>query len=263
MSRRMIALVGVLAVLGAACSSKTTGSAASPSPSPVTPSSESPATPSTGASAYTPVIDPANFLAVVDNPWFPLKPGSVYVYEGVKDGEAVRDVMTVTHGIQLINGVPCVVVKDQLFAPDGSLTEDTTDFYTQDLQGKVWYFGEVTASLDDQGNLTDTEGSWLAGQDGALPGIFMEANPTVGHSFRQEYYPGHAEDQFTVLDLAASVSTPFGSFTDTLLTEETTALEPTIVDHKNYEKGVGEVAELQVQGPQPPEELKLVSYRSE
>jgi len=206
------------------------------------------------------VIDPANFTGVVDNPWFPLKPGSTWVYEGSKDGEPVREVFVVTKGTQKVDGVPCVVVDDQLLALDGSLVEDTFDFYTQDTRGNVWYFGEVTVALDDRGKMTDTEGSWSAGEDGARPGIFMEANPVAGHTFKQESYPGHAEDTFTVLDLAAPVTVPFGSFTDSLLTQETTVLEPGIVDHKNYVKGVGEVAELQVKGPKPPEEMKLVRY---
>ena len=254
-NRSIISSLVAIGLVGAACHSSG-GKAANTTP----PSSSAASSPS--ASGYHPVIDSANFTAVVNNAWFPLKPGSKYVYQGVKDGEQVRDVTTVTNGVQKVDGVPCVVVKDQLFHADGSLVEDTSDFYTQDLQGNVWYFGEVTAALDDHGNLTDTEGSWLAGEDGAQPGIFMEANPTVGHSFRQEYYAGHAEDQFSVLDLAATVSTPFRSFGSTLLTQETTVLEPSVVDHKNYAKGIGEVAELQVQGPQPPEELKLVSFTS-
>ena len=216
-NRSIISSLVAIGLVGAACHSSA-GTAANMTP----PSSSAASSPS--ASGYHPVIDPANFTAVVNNPWFPLKPGSKYVYEGVKDGEHVRDVTTVTNGVQKVDGVPCVVVKDQLFHADGSLVEDTSDFYTQDLQGNVWYFGEVTAALDDHGNLSDTEGSWLAGEDGAEPGIFMEANPTVGRSFRQEYYAGHAEDQFTVLDLAAPVTVPLGSYTDSLLTEETTRL---------------------------------------
>jgi hypothetical protein len=225
-----------------------------------TPTTSLPTKSAVSPSGYHPAIDPANFQAVVDNGWFPLKPGAKWIYQGSKDGEPVKEVYVVTRGTQKVDGVPCVVVHDQLFQANGSLVEDTFDFYTQDRDGNVWYFGEMTVALDDKGIMTDTSGSWLAGQDGALPGIFMEANPTVGHSFRQEYYPGQAEDQFQVLDLSAPVSAPFGSFNDTLLTQETTPLEPGIVDHKNYVKGVGEVAELQVKGPQPPEELKLVSY---
>ncbi len=255
--RNILMFAAAIGLFATACGS---GGGTTPNAAGTTPPPSGSAAPS--SSAYNPVIDPANFQAVVDNPWFPLKPGSVYVYKGVKDGEPVRDLFVVTLGTQKIDGVPCVIVHDQLFHADGTLVEDTTDYYSQDRQANVWYFGEATAAIDDQGNLTDTEGSWLAGQDGAQPGIFMEGNPTVGHSFRQEYYAGHAEDRFTVLDLAAPVSVPFGSFTDTLLTQETTALESTVVDHKNYVKGVGEVAELQVQGPQPPEQLKLVSYTS-
>ena len=247
----------VAATIGLAATGCTSGKG--PASAGTTPSSASASATSSG---YHPVIDPANFQALVDNLWFPLKPGSLYVYRGVKDGEPVREVYEVTRGVQKVEGVPCVVIHDRLFHSDGSLAEDTFDFYTQDRQGNVWYFGEMTVALDDKGKLTDTGGSWLAGEDGAQPGIFMEANPTVGHTFRQEYYPAHAEDQFKVLTLQASLSVPFGPFTNTLLTQETTALEPGIVDHKNYAKGIGEVAELQVQGPQPPEQLKLVSYSS-
>ena len=248
-----LVLAAAIGVSAAACSSNR-----SPEPSASAGASAS-AGPSSSP-AYRPHIDPADFQAVVDNPWFPLKPGTVWVYKGSKDGEPVREVVAVTDGKQKIDGVPCVVVHDQLFDADGKLIEDTTDFYSQDRQGNVWYFGEVTVALDDKGNLTDTEGSWLAGEDGARPGIFMEADPKVGHSHRQEYYPGHAEDRFKILDLTAAVETPYGSYTDSLLTQETTALEPDIVDHKNYVKGVGEVAELQVKGPKPPEQLKLVSF---
>jgi hypothetical protein len=249
-----IVLIGVaVAFFAAACGSggrvapKTTGSHPRPT------GSGSPS-----VVGYHPVIDPANFQGVVDNPWFPLKPGSVRLYAGVKDGKPARNVFVVTHGTQSIDGVPCVIVHDQLFLSN-VLTEDTTDYYTQDRQGNVWYFGESTVKLDDKGVMTDTEGSWLAGQDGAQPGIFMEANPTVGHSFRQEYYRGHAEDQFRVLSISSPVSVPYGSFKSALLTQETTAPEPTVVDHKFYIKGVGGVAELQVKGPQPPELLRLVS----
>jgi len=210
-----------------------------------------------GAS-YHPTIDPANFRAVVDNAWFPLRPGSTYVYAGVKDGKPSRDVYTVTRTTKTIDGVPCVVIHDEL-SEAGKLFERTTDYYTQDLQGNVWYFGEATAELDAGGKITSTEGSWLAGRDGAQPGIFMETQPGVGHAFRQEYYAGNAEDQFAVVSLASPVKVPYGSFTNALLTKETTRLEPGVLDHKYYVKGVGEVAEITVKGPL--ERGLLVSYK--
>src|SRR2546422_7564328 len=102
----------------------------------------------TGAAATgrssVPGLNPSNFSARVDNPWFPLKPGTVYVYRGVKDGKPARDVLTVTHRTQKIDGFPCVVVTDRLYLR-GRLAERTTDWYSQDRQGNVWYFGESTA----------------------------------------------------------------------------------------------------------------------
>ena len=119
---------------------------------------------------------PAGFSARVDNPWYPLKPGSVYVYRGVKDGEPAREVMTVTHRTKVIDGAPCVVVSDLLYL-SGRLEERTIDWYTQDAKGNVWYFGEKTAELDKNGKVKSTAGSWTAGVDGARPGIFMFARP--------------------------------------------------------------------------------------
>ncbi len=239
MRRSVVAIFGLVAVVGVACNRGTAGTPASGSGDASAPAS---------ASGYHPVIDPTDFTGIVDNPWFPLTPGTTFIYEGTKDGEPSRDVYFVSDETAMIDGVPCVVVQDQLFL-SGKLEEKTTDYYTQDTRGNVWYFGEATEELDKQGNVTSREGSWLAGKDGALPGIFMEADPVVGHSFRQEYYPGHAEDQFKVVNLAAGVHVPYGSFTGALLTQEWTALEPDVLDHKYYVRGVGEVSETSVKGP--------------
>ena len=139
---------------------------------------------------------------------------------------------------------------------DGVLEERTSDYYAQDECGNVWYFGEDTAELDRSGRVVSTEGSFHAGVDGAQPGVVMQAVPEVGRDFRQEWYAGHAEDQYRVLDLAANVRVPFGAFRDALRTQETTALEPDVVDNKYYVRGVGEVKEVAVKGPK--EELVLV-----
>jgi hypothetical protein len=202
--------------------------------------------------------NPADFTAHVDNPWFPLEPGTTYVFTGVRDGKASRDVVTVTHQVKLIEGVPCVVVKDRLYL-NGRLHERTTDWYTQDTQGNVWYYGESTAELDRNGHVTSTEGSWQAGVDGAVPGIFMPAHPKVGQAFRQEYYKGHAEDHFRILSLRATVSVPYVSSKRGLLTKEWTPLEPAVIDHKVYVRGIGVVREETVKGGQ--ERAELVSVR--
>lgn len=139
------------------------------------------------------------------------------------------------------------MLDDRLYL-NGRLAERTTDWYSQDSKGNVWYYGEATAELDAQGKVTSTEGSWKAGVDGARPGIFMPAHPKVGQSFRQEYYKGHAEDRFRVLGLHTTVKVPYISSTNALLTRETTALEPGVIDHKVYVRGIGTVKEETVKG---------------
>ncbi len=203
---------------------------------------------------------PSRFSARVDNPWFPLKPGTVYVYRGSKDGQPSRDVVTVTHSTRTIAGAPCVVVEDRLYL-SGRLHERTTDWYTQDRSGNVWYVGESTAELDSRGRVKSTEGTWLAGRDGAKPGIFMSADPKIGMSFRQEFYAGHAEDHFQVLSLTATVAVPFVHSQRALLTKEWTPLEPGALDHKLYVRGIGTVFEASVKGGS--ERAELVSVRSD
>ncbi len=190
---------------------------------------------------------PAEFVRVVDNQWFPLRPGTVFVYRGVKDGEPTRDVVRVTTGTRMIQGIRCTGVSDRLYSA-GRLSERTTDWYAQDREGTVWYFGEETAELDRSGKVTSREGSWLAGVDGARAGIFMPARPSAGQAFRQEFLKGHAEDHFSVLSLHAAARVPAVRTDRALLTREWTPLEPGVVDHKLYVRGVGLVDERTIRG---------------
>ena len=198
------------------------------------------------------------FSARVDNPWFPLRPGTTLIYRGVKDGKPSRDVVTVSRGSTVIDGVPSATVKDDLYLK-GKLEERTTDWYAQDSAGNVWYFGEATAELNPNGSVKNTSGSWRAGRDGARAGIYMPANPHLGQSGLQEYYRGQAEDHYRVKDLAATVRTPAASSARALLTEEWTPLEPGVLDHKLYVRGIGTVLEQTVRGGD--ERNTLVSIR--
>ena len=200
-----------------------------------------------GSGAMPPQPGPAGFVRAVDNPWFPLVPGTTFVYRGVKDGEPTRDVVHVTSRTRIVDGVRCVAVTDRLYA-SGRLAERTTDWYAQDRTGTVWYFGEDTAELDRAGKVTSREGSWLAGVNGARAGVFMPAHPRVGQAFRQETLKGHAEDHFRVLARDAAVATPVVRSSTALLTREWTPLEPGVVDHKLYVRGVGLVVEQTVRG---------------
>jgi hypothetical protein len=176
----------------------------------------------------------------------------------VKDGRPSRDVLSVTRRTAIIDGAACVVLDDRLYL-GGRLEERTTDWYTQDDHGNVWYYGEATAELDAKGHITSKKGSWRAGVNGALPGIYMPARPTVSQTFRQEYYKGQAEDHFQVLSLAAQSKVPYISSQHALLTKEWTPLEPGVLDHKLYVRGVGMVLEQSVKGPQ--ERGALVTVR--
>jgi hypothetical protein len=196
----------------------------------------------------------------VDNQWFPLKPGTVTVFRGRDAGKASRDVVLATYRTRVIDGVVCRVVDDRLFL-DGILREHTHDFYAQTRKGVVWYFGEHTAELDRHGHVTSREGSFESGRDGAEAGIFMPAHPQVGDSFRQEDYPGHAEDQFTVVRRGATVDVPAISSRHALLTRETTPLEPGIVDHKFYLRDIGVVLEKTVKGGHEVGRLVAIRHR--
>jgi len=235
--------------IGLAISIALTGCSSSHKKATPTPSASPVALPTFGPGAsYHPVINPADFGPNITNPWLPFTPGTTMIYTGTKDGQPSRDVFTITTAARVIDGVRCRVVHDSLFL-SGKLEEKTIDYYAQDKAGNVWYFGEDTEELDERGKVTSREGSWLAGVHGAEPGVFMEADPVVGHRFRQEYYKGHAEDQYTIVDLDASVTVPYRSFTHALRTEETTSLEPGTLDNKYYVRGVGEVEEITVKGP--------------
>lgn len=195
---------------------------------------------------------PPGFSATVNNPWFPLVPGTTYHYTGVKDGKHSRDLLHVTNRTKTIDGAPCVVVRDRLYL-DGKLAERTTDYYTQDAKGNVWYFGETTAELDAHGHVTSRAGTWMAGQNGAKPGIYLPANPHAGESGRQEYYKGQAEDHYAVIRLFHTVTGPGGR--TVLLTKEWTPLEPGVLDHKMYAYGVGTVLEQTERGGDERNEL--------
>jgi len=201
--------------------------------------------------------DPGEFASRVDNAWFPLRPHTTYLYRGIKDGQPSRDVFRVTARRKTIEGIACTVVTDKLYLR-GGLEERTEDWYAQDSAGNVWYFGEATAELNRDGSVKTTEGSWQAGVNGARAGVFMPAHPHVGQSGRQELFTGHAEDHFRVLSLHATVRTPAASSRRALLTREWTPLEPGVVDHKLYVKGVGNVLEQTVKGGDERNELVAI-----
>jgi hypothetical protein len=214
--------------------------------------------PAVGAAPPPPPIDPGNFVSVINNPYFPLEPGTTSIYEGQSEGTLMSEEMTVTGETKEILGVTTTVVY-HLAYEDGVLVEETYDWFAQDVDGNVWYFGEDTKEFDENGNVISTAGSWEAGVDGAEAGIIMEANPEVGDRYYQEFYRGEAEDQAKVLELDASICVSYGCFDNVLVTKEWTRLEPGVVEHKYYAEGVGFIFGTMVKGGE--EEIELVRVR--
>jgi hypothetical protein len=194
-------------------------------------------------------LEAADFVERIDNPYWPMAPGSRWVYR--EDGQRVE--VTVTDRTKEILGIRATVVHD-VVTEDGELVEDTDDWYAQDKDGNVWYLGEATKEYEN-GKVKTTEGSWEAGVDGAEAGILLPGEPEVGMAYRQEYYKGEAEDRGEILSLEEKVEVPFGSFEGVLMTRDTTPLEPDVVEHKFYARGLGPVLAIGISGGSGREEL--------
>ncbi len=204
---------------------------------------------------FAPNLASATFSDPLDinNPYFPLVPGTKWTYreESIDEdtGEPVVEtiVVEVTNQTKTILGVVTRVVTDKVFV-NGLMIEDTLDWHAQDDNGNVWYFGEDTTSFeyDDAGNLIDSSksGSFEAGVDGAQAGIVMEAKPKVGDAYYQEFVPGIALDQGEVLAVNDTTTIPLGSFNKLVRTKDTTVLDPSGLEHKLYAPGLGFIREF-------------------
>jgi hypothetical protein len=209
-------------------------------------------------------LDPKNFTTRIDNPYWPMIPGTRWTYhETDQEGTEQRVLVTVSnHTKEIANGITARIVRDTV-TEDGEIIEDTFDWYAQDEEGNIWYLGENTAEFEN-GKLKTKEGSFEAGVDGALPGIIMPADPEDGMHYRQEYYEGEAEDNGEVLSTDEMVQSPFGQFGNALLTKDTTPIEPNVLEYKLYAKGVGPVLTLGVSGgPGSREELIGIEHVSD
>jgi hypothetical protein len=202
-------------------------------------------------------LNPAEFTTRIDNPYWPMTPGTRWVYREVDGSERLRVEVKVTNRTRLIaNGIEARVVRD-VVTDKGVPVEVTDDWYAQDSAGNVWYLGEDTAEYNKHGKVVSHAGSFEAGVDGAQPGVIMPANPVDGMTYRQEYYAGHAEDRAEVLSLDEQVQVKFGHFTQgqVLMTKDINPLEPRVLEHKFYAKGIGPVLTLDISGASGREEL--------
>jgi hypothetical protein len=203
-----------------------------------------------------PTFNAVNFhnSTTITNRYFPLVPGTRFTYKGTNQKEPVVDIVTVTRNTPTINGVETIEVRDQVYESD-VLAEDTLDWYAQDDQGNVWYFGELATQLPAGTH----DGSWTAGIGGAQPGYIMEADPKVGDTYCQENAPGAAQDAAQVISVSASRSVPFGTYTGNVLqTKDYSLLEPKN-ENKFYGPDVGMLEAISITGPS--EDIQLYTIR--
>jgi hypothetical protein len=179
----------------------------------------------------------------IDNPLFPLKPGTEWVYEGTvtEGGESTphRVVFTVSSLTKEIDGVVTRVIWDRDFG-DGVLEESELAFFAQDDDGNLWRFGEYPEEFSD-GKFEAAPSVWITGMQGARAGLYMLDHPRVGDAYVQglarsiEFYDVarvHATDLRTCV--------PAGCFTKVMRTNETSPLDPAGgIQTKFYAPGVG------------------------
>ena len=213
-------------------------------------------------------FDPANFgddSTNIDHEWWPLKPGTRHVFEGVtiQDGEEVphRIVETVTDLTKVISGVRTVVSLEEDYS-DGQLIEQELAFHAQDNDGNVWHFGQLREAYDE--NAFVGGHVWLVDlPEGAKAGIRMLAEPGPG---TREYSQGFAPapfywtDRARVYQVGQETEVPAGSYEDVMVIEEWDEETPEgVFQLKYYVRGVG-IVRVGFRGPDPEqEEVELVA----
>lgn len=205
-------------------------------------------------------LNPNDFVAHIDNEYWPMAPGNRWVIlDNDLEGNTKRIEITVTKQKKRIMGIETTVIHDRV-TEDGKLVENTFDWYAQDKNGALWYFGEDTTTFENgKGNKA---GSWTAGVDGAQPGVIIPGDPEVGMSYRQEYYAGKAEAAAKIVSLDEQVAVAAGKFKGVLMTKDWTPIDPDVLEHKFYAKGVGPVLIQGLSGGKAWEELLRFSNGS-
>ena len=205
-------------------------------------------------------LDPADFTTDIDNPHWPMKPGTRWTYREVDPkGEALRvTVVVTTETREIANGITARVVRDTVF--DGEeIVEDTFDWYAQDPTGRS---GTSARTPPSSRTAKSSHARARSRRASTARCPASSSRPIRARdAYRQEYYAGEAEDNGEVLSTHAMADAPMGHFTDVLLTWDTNALEPEVAELKFYAPGVGPVLALEAAGgPGSREELITIDY---
>jgi hypothetical protein len=227
-SRAMVAA----ALLATACTS-TAPHAAAPSPSPPATAAAFAPWPVTECGTYSGKgCAPARKLVDltkpaftnptrITNPLYPISGLQSVVLLGSVDDKPFRSETTLLpHTDQVVwDGRPVEVLLVQYAAYlDRRITEVAIDRYAQADDGSVWYFGEDVYDYED-GTVALTEGTWLAGRDGA-PAMIMPAQPRVGDVYRPETVIGIVFEEVTVSALDKVFDGPRGKVSGVLVGSE-------------------------------------------
>ncbi len=194
---------------------------------------------------YTVTLTAADFVSVVDNQYFPLTPGTKWVYQAtLKDGTIERNELEVLQEVRNVMGVQATIVHDVVLV-ESQLVEETYDWYAQDKDGNVWYLGEDVDNYEN-GVIANHEGSWEWGVNGALPGVIMWADPSahLNEEYYQEFYAGEAEDKGQVLSVTEKVTIPFGSYENVVKTYDFSTADPDLKENKFYAAEIGNIREI-------------------
>jgi hypothetical protein len=180
----------------------------------------------------------------IDNRWTPFTPGMQFVTEGgaTVDGERIRRrvVFTVTDLTKVIDGVRSVVVWDRDYNND-VLVEAELAYFAQDDDGNVWQMGQYPEEYED-GKLVGTP-AWIAGLEGAKPGLLMRADPRTGTpDYSQGWGPAvEYADRGKVIKTGQKTCVTTGCYEDVLLIEEWDEADPAAKQLKYYAPDVGNV----------------------
>ncbi len=212
-----------------------------------------------GHHAYLAPFHPSDFHhpTVITNPYYPLTVGATWRWKGRFRNQPYDQEDVVLNYTRKIDGVVTRPEVDRDLVK-GKIIAGSIDYYAQDDQGNVWYLGEATEHYVG-GKLTDHADSWIAGKDGALPGIFMPAHPVLGGPhFQQEYAPNVAADVDHITSVSRSMCEPLRCYAHVVVAIETTVLSPGVASAKYYAPGVGLIGEFTESGD--PYQYGLTSF---
>ncbi len=228
--RYWLTALGALLVLASALVSASSppASAQSPGPASIDPGPQSCGTDnglgcrpeSERVDLYKPVFSNPTEIT---NPLFPVGDSlKSVVMLGESDGEKLRVEVTLlpeTKLIDLGSGKEVETPVSQFTAYlGGRIHEVALDYYAQDDLGAVWYLGEDVFNYED-GEVADTDGTWLAGQDGPAA-MIMPADPQVGDVYRPENAPGFVFEEVIVTDIGVTVDGPTGPIAGAITIDE-------------------------------------------